>query len=155
MMHGSGKLTWPEGSTYDGTWVANEMQGQGRFDSAFQGQGAAMQGLFYRNCFRQYDGKWVDVFRLREQHRAAFLCIGAMPGAQVPVLRCTPDEVHGVVAGVLRDNRVPLVIADTSCPFERSEGSLSQPPLSYLEQGDRGCNESTTIHINYAAVVRR
>merc|ERR1719171_1879212 len=89
-MHGYGKFTWSEGSVYDGTWNRNEMSGQGRFDSGFDGD--FQQGAFHRNCFRQYDGRWVDVHRTREQHRAGRLKITEVDPRTVPVMRCPPEQ---------------------------------------------------------------
>lgn len=156
-LHGVGRLTWPEGSVYDGMWVEGEMTGQGRFDNAFDG--ITTQGIFCRNSIQQHDGTWVDVHRLRQDHHATWLRIGAMgPGveAHIPLKRCRPDTLGNVMSDVLRLNMVPLIVADRSCPeaptFIGDPASSSSPaPLWCLEQGPRGSTPQSTVYIAYAA----
>jgi hypothetical protein len=146
-MHGYGKFTWPEGSVYDGTWQFNEMRGQGRFDSGFDGDFS--QGHFHRNCFRQYDGRWFDVYRVREQLRAAKLKIqSTLDPRTVPVMQCPADHqaIMGKCHEALLRNLVPFVFADAT-----AGGS----PLPFLEDGDRGLNAKTTLHVSYAAQSKR
>eukprot|EP00929_Paragymnodinium_shiwhaense_P052789 TRINITY_DN26438_c0_g1_i1.p1 TRINITY_DN26438_c0_g1~~TRINITY_DN26438_c0_g1_i1.p1 ORF type:complete len:443 (+),score=86.81 TRINITY_DN26438_c0_g1_i1:100-1428(+) len=160
-MHGHGKFTWIEGSSYDGAWVAGEMTGQGTFYSAYSG--VTSQGLFHRNCWRQHDGRWVNVMKKREEGRVAKLQIGAIPRphAQMPVLRCTPETLFETLANLpdlLAQRRaptdlVPLILADETCP--RGEGAKDLSPLWCLEAGQQGCREETTVHLAYAAAEKR
>lgn len=163
--HGNGKLTWPEGSSYEGAWADGEMTGQGSFYSAYDG--FAVHGSFVRNCTRMHDGTWVDVARRREQSRAARLRIGALPPpsaggpptadeSELPVFFCTPDEVCERAIAALRTPpfRVPLIIADDSCP-EVGGSFGSRAPLWCLEQGEYGCSPSTTVHLLHAAAEKR
>lgn len=145
-MHGYGKFTWPEGSVYDGTWQFNEMRGQGRFDSGFDGDFS--QGHFHRNCFRQHDGRWLDVYRIREQLRAQKLKISTVDPQTVAVMKCFPDHksIMAKCHEALLQNLVPFVFADAS-----AEAS----PLAILEDGERGLNTKTTLHVAYAAISKR
>lgn len=160
-LHGYGRLTWPESSVYDGTWAEGEMTGQGRFDNAFDG--ITTQGVFCRNSMQQHDGTWVDVHRLRQEHHASWLRIGALgPGAEadMPLFRCAPGGLGGVVSDVLRQNLVPLILADTTCPAATdvdpsSDQVVAQPPLCFLEEGARGCSPESTVFIAFAALEKK
>lgn len=164
-LHGVGRLTWPEGSTYDGMWVEGEMTGQGSFDNAFDG--ITTQGLFCRNSIQQHDGTWNDVHRIRQENHAAWLRIGALgPGveADMPLFRCGPESLGSIMSDVLRQNLVPLIVADRSCPealvatpgAASSSASVSSPaPLWCLEEGARGCTPQSTVYISYAALEKK
>lgn len=163
-LHGVGRLTWPEGSAYDGMWIEGEMTGQGRFDNAFDG--ITTQGVFCRNSIQQHDGTWVDVHRLRQEHHAAWIRIGALgPGveADMPLFRCAPENLDSIMSDVLRQNLVPLILTDRTCPeapMRASAGSSSSAmasasPLWCLEQGARGCTPQSTVYIAYAALEKK
>merc|ERR1712224_839256 len=152
---------WPEGSVYDGMWCEGEMTGQGRFDNAFGG--ITTQGTLYRNSIKQHDGSWRDVHRTRQEHHAAWLRIGALgPGveAEMPLFRSTPEDLSGTMSDILRQNLVPLIVADKSCPEAPaaagdSSSSSSPAPLWCLEQGPRGCSPQSTVYIAYAALEKK
>lgn len=163
-LHGYGRLTWAEGSIYDGTWKEGEMTGQGRFDNAFDG--IRTEGIFCRNSIKQHDGTWVDVHRLRQEHHAAWLRIGALGAgveADMPLFRCTPTGLGGIVSDVLQQNLVPLIIADTTCPeaavLAAEEASpdyvASTAPLWCLQDGARGCTPRSTVYIAFAALEKK
>jgi hypothetical protein len=160
-LHGVGRLSWPEGSVYDGMWVQGEMTGQGKFENAFDG--ITTQGVFCRNSVQQHDGTWVDVHRLRQEHHATWLQIGALgPGveAHMPLMRCTSESLSSTMSDVLRQNLVPLILADRSCPeapaqAEGAASSSSPGPLWCLEQGQRGCTPQSTVYIAYAALEKK
>lgn len=154
-MYGHGKLKWPEGSVYDGMWSHGEMTGQGHFENAFDG--TAVQGIFHRNCFKQHDGTWINVKRQREEYRAAWLKVGAMGPkveASMPLTRCTPEELSTKVASVLRENRVPLVLAESSVASS-STSPRTAAPLWCLEAMQHGCIPDTTVHVAYVAAEKR
>jgi len=146
-MHGYGKFTWTEGSVYDGTWQNNEMRGQGRFDNGFDGDFS--QGHFHRNCFRQHDSRWADVYRAREGMRAGKLKISTIDARAVPVIRVACDDHKAIMAKcqeTLLQNLVPFIFADASADAS---------PLSCLEGGDFGLTAKTTLHVSYAAISKR
>jgi len=157
-LHGVGRLTWPEGSSYDGMWVEGEMTGQGRFENAFDG--ITTQGVFCRNSIQKHDGTWVDVHRLRQEHHAAWLRIGALGigvEADMPLLRCSPENLDSTMSDVLRQNLVPLILSDSTCleaPGDTSSSS-SPSPLWCVEQGQRGCTAESTVYISYAALEKQ
>jgi len=161
-LHGIGRLSWAEGSSYDGTWNEGEMTGQGRFDNSFDG--IATEGIFCRNSIRQHDGTWVDVHKLRREHHAAWLRIGAL-GAGVegdmPLHRCTPGGLGSIVSDVLQQNLVPLILADTTCPeavpdaAATSDAVASASPLWCLQEGPRGCTPRSTVYIEFAALEKK
>jgi len=163
-LHGYGRLSWAEGSVYDGTWADGEMTGQGRFENAFDG--IHMNGIFCRNSIRQHDGTWVDVHKLRQEHHAAWLRIGALgPGveADMPLFRCRPGGLGSAVSDVLQQNLVPLILADTTCPqtdlsaldMASSSDVVSPAPLWCLQQGSRGCTPRSSVYIAFAAQEKR
>jgi len=160
-LHGVGRLTWPEGSVYDGFWAEGEMTGQGQFDNAFDG--ITTQGVFCRNSIQKHDGDWVDVHRVRKEHHAAWLRIGSLGKgveAEMPLFRCGPETLGGVMSDVLRQNLVPLILADRSCPDNPDADPSSQivtstSPLWCLEQGQRGATPLSTVHIAYAALEKK
>lgn len=145
-IHGYGKFTWPEGSIYDGTWQNNEMKGQGRFDSGFDGDFS--EGFFHRNCFRQHDARWTDVYRVREQLRAQKLKMCPIDPKMVPLMKCAADhkEIMSKCHEALLQNLVPFIFADASA---------GSSPLGCLEDGERGLTAKTTLHVSYAAQSKR
>lgn len=163
-LHGYGRLAWAEGSVYDGTWSEGEMTGQGSFINAFDG--ITTQGIFVRNCIQRHDGTWVDMHRLRQEHHAAWVKIGALgPGVEgdMPLFRCTPDRLQSVMSESLRQNLVPLILADSTCPEESlssaqacaSDYVPSATPLWCVEEGPRGCTPKTTVYIPFAALEKQ
>ena len=48
MKHGLGKLTYADGSVYDGEWKDNEMNGKGKYTCA---NGSIHEGYFMNNAF--------------------------------------------------------------------------------------------------------
>lgn len=154
-LHGTGTLTWPEGSSYDGMWNDGEMTGQGCFLNAFDG--ITMQGVFYRNSFRDRSGKWIDVRRRRQEQRAGRLQIGTVPAevvaTQMPVYYCEPENTVEKVFEVLRESPhlVPLVVAETTCP----KSPEAAAPLWCLQAGARGCTPESSVHLSYAATEKR
>ncbi|CAE8589481.1 unnamed protein product, partial [Polarella glacialis] len=151
-LHGHGRLTWPEGSIYDGSWLEGEMHGQGTFTCGFDR--LESHGIFRRNCLKQHDGTWLDLMKLRKAKRLAQLEIGAVPQSEVqmPVSRCTPDELQACMSNVLRQPPylIPLILASESClGHEPSSGSAA--PLCFLEADKLGCTAATTVHLAFAA----
>merc|ERR1711865_1100621 len=125
--------------------------------------GTTTQGVFCRNSIQQHDGTWVDVHRLRQEHHASWLRIGALGRgveADMPLFRCGPGNLGSLVSDVLHQNLVPLILADTSCleaspnasqATSSSDNAISPPPLWCLEEGPRGCTPQSTVYIAYAA----
>eukprot|EP00913_Durusdinium_trenchii_P034868 g32616.t1 len=88
---------WPDGSSYEGSWNAGALHGQGRFDSRFDG-GRYMQGQFHFNCFQRSDGRWVDILQHIKNHELREM-LGATP---IPY-RVTMDPAE--LAQVLEEQR--------------------------------------------------
>ncbi len=47
--HGTGKMTWPSGDQYDGSWKRSKMDGSGVFRQA--NGGFVLKGIFKNNYF--------------------------------------------------------------------------------------------------------
>lgn len=138
-MHGYGRYQWPEGSSYTGMWANNQMSGQGRFDSEFDGD--FLQGVFWRNCFQQHDGKHLDIHR--EHRKAERLRIAEGEPRGVNITRCTSKEAFEQgLTDILAENLIPLVVADESFPGD---------PLSWIAP----CDETTTVSLDQVALAKR
>merc|ERR1719183_296470 len=80
----------------------------------------------------------------------------------MPLYRCGPGNLSNIMSDVLRQNLVPLVLADTTCmeapassATSSSGGVTSPPPLWCLEEGPQGCKPQSTVYIAYAALEKK
>jgi hypothetical protein len=68
MISGKGIFRWQDGRSYDGTWLNNKMEGEGKFTyadkSRYVGQYKADKkhgkGKYYWNDEKYYDGEWFN-----------------------------------------------------------------------------------------------
>lgn len=145
-MEGVGIFRWPDGSSYNGAWHKGQMHGQGRFESRLDGD--FLEGHFHRNCYQEFDGRWIDVLGEHRRMEREMLVDGDT--RRILVIRCsTPEELSQAIRRVQEDeNLVPFVISDQS---------VQESPLVWLQSSGRGSGggEETTIQVSEVALAKR
>ena len=143
--HGHGRIKWPEGSVYDGNWNFGELHGQGTYICGFKH--VESHGIFWRNCLRDHNGRWVNKIKQREDLRQQHLKINAYPAEKfvIPVQRCNGGELLEKALAVSQKSPylIPFLLATHS-----SIGRA--PPMDFVEGLD-GCSVDSTVNLGHAA----